>query len=258
VFDLKPPPPPTPPTTVTNTPPPNVRLTGITSILGNKRALFMVKQADSPGKQAKQEESYILTEGQRQGVLEVLEINEKAGTVKINNDGDISTITFDTPKPSSGPGGPGGGPPAFAGGPGAPPRLPTYSPQSGGNPSFAPRPTGAGGYGSTMQNSYGANNGIATPMGANNQLAVDNGLSSIPTRTLRTQDPGLMQMQEQAQQQPPMTLDEQMVMIEAERVRTQPMVDQGLMPPLPPTPLSSNPQGNGEQSSSHAPSGPGK
>src|SRR4051812_47174959 len=64
VFDLKPPPPPTPPVTVTNTPPPNVKLTGITTILGNKRALFMVQEASVPGKPANKEESYILTEGQ--------------------------------------------------------------------------------------------------------------------------------------------------------------------------------------------------
>ncbi len=71
VFDLKPPPPPTPVNTaVTNAPPPNVELTGITTLLGTKRALFMVQYAPAPGKPAGKDESYILTEGQRQGVLE--------------------------------------------------------------------------------------------------------------------------------------------------------------------------------------------
>src|SRR5690348_6027189 len=76
VFDLKAPPPPVTAAPVTNTPPPNVKLTGITTILGNKRALFMVQEAPVGGKPQK-EESYILTEGQRQGALEVLEINDK-------------------------------------------------------------------------------------------------------------------------------------------------------------------------------------
>src|SRR4051794_36404005 len=97
VFDLKAPAPPAPTSTVTNTPPPNVKLTGLTTILGNKRALFMVQEAPVGGKPQK-EESYILTEGQRQGALEVLEINEKTETVKVSNDGTVSVLTFEKVK----------------------------------------------------------------------------------------------------------------------------------------------------------------
>src|SRR5438445_5556396 len=79
VFALKDPPPPPPLEVKTNTPPPNIRLTGITTIFGtsNKRALFMVQEIGIPGKPIGKEESYILTEGQRQGAIEVLEIDEK-------------------------------------------------------------------------------------------------------------------------------------------------------------------------------------
>jgi hypothetical protein len=82
----------------TNLPPPNVQLTGITTILGNKRALFMVQESASPGKPPGRNQSFILTEGERQGVLEVLEINTKAATVKIRNNGILSTIALTTNK----------------------------------------------------------------------------------------------------------------------------------------------------------------
>ncbi len=201
VFDLKPPPPPPGANAATNTPPPNVRLTGITTILGPKRALFMVKDADSPGKQANKEQSVILGEGEREGVLEVLEINEKTGTVKIRNDGNFSVLAFENTKlPSAPAGGPGAGP-------GGMPKLPSFVPPGApGAPGF-PRP---GGYGANP--AYG---GMANPAG---------GLSSIPTRTVRTQD-----------DQPPLTPEQQMVMMEAQREanRNNPM-----FPPLPSTPLT--------------------
>jgi len=93
VFDLKP----TPAQlveTANTEPPPNIKLTGITTILGNKQALFMVQAAAERGKPAGPEQSYILSEGQRRGVLEVVEINPKTATVKIKNEGVLSTITF--------------------------------------------------------------------------------------------------------------------------------------------------------------------
>src|SRR5258706_12381620 len=95
LFDLKPPTPTTPPAPVAGAPPPKVKLTGITTILGNKRALFLVQETPALAK-AQKEESYILTEGQRQGLLEVLEIDERTGRVKIKNDGNISVVTFET------------------------------------------------------------------------------------------------------------------------------------------------------------------
>src|SRR6267378_902744 len=82
VFALKPPPPPPPPPAVDNTKPtgPKIILTGITTILG-KRALMKatLPRQNEPGKppEPAKEESFMLKEGERQGEIEVLEINDK-------------------------------------------------------------------------------------------------------------------------------------------------------------------------------------
>jgi len=93
-FGLKPPPAiePTQPL-----PPliPKLILTGITTILGNKLVLLKaVPTGNAPG-QAMKEESLMLTEGQRQGSVEVLNIDEKTGSVRVNNSGSIMTLTFE-------------------------------------------------------------------------------------------------------------------------------------------------------------------
>src|SRR5690349_24775865 len=82
VFALKPPPPPPDPE-ATKPPPVKITLTGITTILGNKRALMKAPAPPGkPGEPAKQEMSYILTVGQREGDIEVLDIDEVGGNVK--------------------------------------------------------------------------------------------------------------------------------------------------------------------------------
>jgi len=89
-FGLLPPPPPAPPAD-TNPPPSNIKLTGITTILGIKNALLMAQEPGPGGKN----QSYILTEGQREGQIEVLNIDNVAGSVKVSNAGTVSTLTFD-------------------------------------------------------------------------------------------------------------------------------------------------------------------
>jgi hypothetical protein len=124
LFNLKPPPRPEdslPPPE----PPPKITLTGFTTILGDKRVLFKVQVPAKPPQPAK-EESYILTEGQRDGDIEVLEINEKTGVAKFNNHGMIQTLDManDGAKPSN--------PPAPTAGPPAKP----YSPFAARNPNM--------------------------------------------------------------------------------------------------------------------------
>ncbi len=92
LFGLRPPPPPRTEQLVTE--PPKVLLTGITTILGDTRALLKVQFPARPSQPVK-EESCILAEGQRQGSLEVLEINEKAATVKVDDAGTVMMITFE-------------------------------------------------------------------------------------------------------------------------------------------------------------------
>ena len=93
VFNLRPPPPPrtnAPP----KAPPPKITLNGITTIFGDKRALFTVDERPKPGQKPEQK-SCILTEGQRDGGVEVLAIDETAGTVKVNNHGTVQVLDFE-------------------------------------------------------------------------------------------------------------------------------------------------------------------
>ena len=87
MFDLHAPEPVAPP--VSNAPPSNIKLTGITTIMGSRRAFLMVTEPGQP------EKSCILSEQQRDGGVEVLAINEKEGSVKVDNGGTIVTLTFD-------------------------------------------------------------------------------------------------------------------------------------------------------------------
>jgi hypothetical protein len=97
VFGLKAPTPPAPPA-----PPPsptiNVKLTGLLTILSSKRAVLQITEGGKT-------ESKIIKEGDRDGEVEVLEINEIAGTVRIKNRGDEATLDFDKNgvKPPTGP-----------------------------------------------------------------------------------------------------------------------------------------------------------
>jgi hypothetical protein len=139
VFGLKPPPnpedskPPPPP-------PPSIKLQGITTILGNKRALMKIMMPGRPGVKA-EEQSFILAEGQRDGEIEVLEIDDKAGTVKVNNFGTITNLNFknngvviaNTPAPGMPvPGMPGAPPGVGGGGIPPPPGPPGFSPSAAG------------------------------------------------------------------------------------------------------------------------------
>ncbi len=103
VFGLRPPPARVEPPPA---PLPQVVLTGITTILGNKRALLKIRFPAQPSRPAK-EESCILTEGQRDGPVEVLAINEKTAQVKLDNSGTVCVITFEklppTPPPAARP-----------------------------------------------------------------------------------------------------------------------------------------------------------
>lgn len=106
MFNLRPANPVTSLPTNTPPPPPNLTLTGITTILTRKCALLKaVLPGAKPGEQAK-EESYILTEGQREGEIQVLRIDEQGGSVEVNDFGTILTLTFDKngAKPSGPPG----------------------------------------------------------------------------------------------------------------------------------------------------------
>ncbi len=94
VFSLKtPPPPPNPEDLVKKDPPPKILLQGLTTILGRPQVLFKVQIPAKPGQPAK-EESFVMTEGERQGEIEVLDIDESAGEVKFNNHGTVEPLNM--------------------------------------------------------------------------------------------------------------------------------------------------------------------
>lgn len=93
IFGLTPTPPPHVPEQP-GPPLPKVRLTGITTILGNKRALLKV-QFPAWLREPARDKSYILAEGQGDGPIKVLEVDEKLGRVKMDNSGTVMEVTFE-------------------------------------------------------------------------------------------------------------------------------------------------------------------
>jgi len=92
VFNLHAPPPPVNPADlIKKTPPPKITLTGITTILGQKKT-FLTLPAIKPGAAP---ESMMLAEGQAYNEIEVKRIDEKAGVVEVVNHGETQTLDFD-------------------------------------------------------------------------------------------------------------------------------------------------------------------
>jgi hypothetical protein len=93
LFSLKPSAPPQP-AEPDHPPPPKVTLTGITTIFGDKEVLMKVLMPARPGEPPK-EQSFILAEGQQEGGLRVLKVNEKTGDVTLNDFGTVLTLNLD-------------------------------------------------------------------------------------------------------------------------------------------------------------------
>jgi len=119
---------------------PKITLNGINTING-KLVFLKVQYPAKPGEKQQSEESLTLTEGQREGVIELLEINEKAGTIRVNNSGTEMTIGFDkdagkvASNPPPGPQ-PTGGPPNIAA------RIRSMNPGTSGYERMIPTRTG--------------------------------------------------------------------------------------------------------------------
>ena len=92
VFNLHDPPkPPDPADLIKKDPLPKLTLTGITTILG-KKVTFLTIPATKPGGTP---QSFMLAEGQAQEEIEVQQIDEKAGVVKVLNHGEAQTLDFE-------------------------------------------------------------------------------------------------------------------------------------------------------------------
>jgi len=201
-FGLKP----QTPLTQTNAPAPpadKIVPTGLTTILGRKMALFKVQSPGKPPQPAK-EESFILGEGERAGEVEVMRIDEQVGTITFNNRGTVIAMNLerDGAKPPSTP------------------------------PAVAPQPV------------------AAVPGGAPPALPVPGApiyhtnaaLRNLPTRHVPV-PPAPTPMtapadSAQGAQQKPLTAEEQIILMELERERSKGQVQNGSLPPLPPTPIA--------------------
>jgi hypothetical protein len=235
-FGLVDPPPPAPPKVdppkpVEAEPPPNVELTGFwrNSQKGKTVALFLVEP-----KKGEKKVSYMWAEGEGDGGMKVLAINEAEETVKFSLRGVESTITFSKPQPVA-------APVAVApgrGAPGTPGRLQPGAPSIGAA-AVAPaqavqqfesaRPGRFGRTGSTTS----AVGGAASYQNATGQPG---GLQSVPVRNLRV--PGNTTQGDQ--QTPALTPREQEVLIEVNREVLKQTGQINIMPPLPPTSLTTD------------------
>jgi len=212
------------PPVVTNTEPviPSVKitLTGITTFLGQKNALLEwpdEPQAARPGQLAQPAGKHyaMLTEGRRDGIVEVVSIDDKSGIVKVKNNNQIETLSFEKNGAKLPPGSP---LPAALGG--LPP-PPGYS-------SIPAAPAG-GGYG--------------TP-GASTVTAIGGGTAGakgIPSRQMRLPtpaQPAAATTTTTTAAQPVKSIEEQAIMFAIED-----KLNEGnpKHPPSPPTPI--NPEG---------------
>jgi hypothetical protein len=181
--------------------------------------------APKPGETAK-EQYYMLSEGQGEGDIEVLSIDEKGGLVKIKNQGQVVTldITKDAPKVAAAPPtAPTPGMPILPGGLGVP--APTGAPGvPGGAPTFPTRtlrlPTSGNAAG--LPGMPGATTGGVQPQA---------GTVGLPG--FGSSSPNYNQQQINPIHQLP--VEDQMLMMELERERTKNQVMSGKLPPLPPT-----------------------
>jgi hypothetical protein len=122
VFGLKDPPPPPPPPDTTP-PVPKLTLVGIANVFGIKKAVLKTQPA--PGTPPKpgvpggpppgQEPPLVIVEGTMQDGVTVQSIDEAAGIVKVDNNGQALTLSFDKDglKAPSGPAAPAAGQPGF-------------------------------------------------------------------------------------------------------------------------------------------------
>lgn len=218
VFGLKSPPPPPSPESL-KPPPSKLILVGIVNVFGTKKAIIKSAEAPkpaAPGQPQVADDPYMLTEGQAQQGISVLAIDEKGGSVMVDNNGQPETLTFEkngaklpsgpaVPAPGVAPGGAPGGIPR--------PGMPGVLPVRPGMPGMA---SGAAGF-----------SGGAVPGMAGTE-------ASMPSRNVRSPT-----------EQAPLSREEQIVMFEVLREKYK---NSAMPPPIPPTPLSpspNNPQGAG-------------
>lgn len=207
IFGLNPPVPVD--TSVAVEPPVKITPNGIMSISGQVQVLFKVA-----GKAGGKESSYILTEGQRQDDIEIVQIDEKKGLVTFNNHGVVQQLALVVTPAATGAA---SGPSTMMPGPNSIP-APTGGPNGGNGISrFGGR---GGNFGGRNRPGNGTDNAAAdgSDLGSN--------LRSVPTRNGAYQP---------AQEIPRMSPEEQAaaIIINTEKMKAENNPAAPLMPPVP-------------------------
>jgi len=224
-FGLKPPP---NPADLIKPPPPvvaDIKLQGITTILGRKQVLMKVKVPAKPPEPAR-DQSLVMGEGQREGEVEVLEINPADQSVKVKNGDAVLALNMNDhgEKPTPGASAPTAGaagvsvpniPQNSAIG-GVPSSTVGYRPNAPGNP--------MGSVPSQNQNVSGFG-GSTTANGAQN---------SFPTRPIRSNNPPGTSNPQSAAEYQNYSPEAQAILIEAQRAQIAP----GGFDPLPKTSIT--------------------
>jgi hypothetical protein len=140
IFSLIPMPTNPPPDEKPLDPPSKITPNGIMSLFGQLQVLFKVAQPAKGGKPA-QDQSYVMSEGERQDDIEVTKIDEQAGMITFNNHGVVQELPLASTPNLSTPAAPVGG----AGNSGfVPSSAPRLSPNGDGGTRFNRDRFGAG------------------------------------------------------------------------------------------------------------------
>ena len=222
VFGLVPIPTNVPVDPSTLTPPPKITPNGIMTLFGKLQVLFKVAEPGKPGQPAK-DESYTMSEGDRQNEIEVQKIDEAKAIITFNNHGVIQELPL-VASTGGGGGGPAGGAPGFT-----PPGV------TGGA-----GPMGAGGGPFGMAGRFGRNRAIAPPPpspSATDAASPSDGGLPPGTENMTPTIGGYVNSHRIFQPAAPqMSPEEQALMIEAQRLKYQ-QEGNPLANVLPPTAL---------------------
>jgi hypothetical protein len=221
IFGLKDPPLPEPPTPEKEPePPPNVKVTGIVTLNGIARALVRVTSPAKPPKPV-QDKTYILVPGEERDGIRVLQIDEEHGPkkeiqVKLRYASKESWLALEKDTPRAAP------PPA----PGKTPAQVTTA-QAAAQKLAAARAAAAGGRTQPVNPTAGLVRPVRT--GTPGVPAASGGLQSAGQRNR------FFQAKDQVGD---LTREEQIILIEANRLNTLEDQAAGLVPPPPPTELT--------------------
>lgn len=218
LFSLKPPPDPASLIPVVQPPPlPDVKLAGITTLMGNTRAILRVMRPAKAPDPAKEVSLFLSPGSPAEDGVQVLEIDVARGLVKISNSGTPQTldITKNAPKAAAAP------PPATG--------LPVPPPRPGG---VIPVPPSAPGAPPPITSIGRPMRGSGPVIGGGpNQLGTPAGPEPVSAEMAAINYAGMV-------------------------LRDKPLTDAGIMPPYPPSELTEMLDKEGQDQGNQAPPGP--